>query len=157
MLIDRGELEDAHRLLERSGMVTRTADRDATFDDVVHARALLRAARGDLDAAREDLARLARRRARWNTYPTLVPAVLSKGLGPESRLTAVTVANGRGFWIDGRPHFLVFRDPSGEYRQDTLRLAGNTLVWEHAPDLLLRLEGAPTLDQALRIANSVGP
>ena len=77
VLIDRGELEDAHRLLERSGMVTRTADRDATFDDVVHARALLRAARGDLDAAREDLARLARRRARWNTYPTLVPAVLA--------------------------------------------------------------------------------
>ena len=86
---------------------------------------------------------------------TLVPAVLGKGLGPESRLTAVTVANGRGFWMDGRPHFLVFRDPSGEYRQDTLRLAGNTLLWEHAPDLLLRLEGVPTLDEALRVASSV--
>src|SRR5256885_1388123 len=60
----------------RSAVARRTADRDATFDDVVAARARLRTARGDLDGARADLARLARRRARWNTYPTQRPAIL---------------------------------------------------------------------------------
>ena len=76
VLIDRGELDDAERLLERSGMSARAADQDLAFDPVVHARARLRAARGDLAGARADLAGLVRRRARWNTYPTLVPAVL---------------------------------------------------------------------------------
>jgi RNA polymerase sigma factor (sigma-70 family) len=88
---------------------------------------------------------------------TLEPAVVGKGLGPESRLSPVTVDGGRGFWIDGRPHFVVFRDRSGEFREDTLRLAGNTLLWEHGADAVLRLEGVATLELALRIAGSVRP
>jgi DNA-binding CsgD family transcriptional regulator len=77
VLVDRGELDDAERLLERSGMAARPADQDLTFDPVVHARARLRAARGDVAGGRADLAGLVRRRARWNTYPTLVPALLA--------------------------------------------------------------------------------
>jgi DNA-binding CsgD family transcriptional regulator len=77
VLIDRGELEDAQGLLERSGMAGRPADHDLIFDPVVHARARLRAAGGDVAGGRADLAGLVRRRARWNTYPTLVPAVLA--------------------------------------------------------------------------------
>jgi DNA-binding CsgD family transcriptional regulator len=77
VLIERGHLDDAHRLLDQSGMASRGGERDATFDDVVHARARLAAERGDLAAARAGLAQLARRRARWNTYPTLVPAILA--------------------------------------------------------------------------------
>jgi hypothetical protein len=84
----------------------------------------------------------------------LEPAVISKGIGPSTRLTAVSVDGGRGFWLEGSPHFLVFRDTSGEYREDRLRLAGNTLVWEH-DEVLLRLEGLPSLADALRIAASV--
>jgi DNA-binding CsgD family transcriptional regulator len=76
VLIDRGELDDADRLLERSGMAERPADRDLTFDSVVHARARLRAARGDVSGGRADMASLERRRARWNTFPALVPALL---------------------------------------------------------------------------------
>ena len=34
-------------------------------------------------------------------------------------------------------------------------LAGNTLVWTNG-DMTLRLEGAPTLDEALRIARATG-
>jgi DNA-binding CsgD family transcriptional regulator len=76
VLIDRGELGDAQELLERSGMASRPADHDLLFDPVVHARARLRAARGDLAGGRADLAGLVRRGARWNTYSSLVPAVL---------------------------------------------------------------------------------
>jgi DNA-binding CsgD family transcriptional regulator len=77
VLIDCGELDDAERLLGRSGMAACAADEDIAFDPMVHARARLRAARGDLAGGRADLARLARRRARWNTDLTLVPAVLA--------------------------------------------------------------------------------
>jgi DNA-binding CsgD family transcriptional regulator len=76
VLFDRGQLGDAERLLKGSGMAERTADHRLTFDPVVHARARMRAARGDVDAARSDLVSLRRRHARWNTYPTLSPPVL---------------------------------------------------------------------------------
>jgi DNA-binding CsgD family transcriptional regulator len=76
VLIQRGKLDEAEQLLEGSGMADRPADHDLTFDPVVHARARLRAARGDLTGARADLASLGRRRARWNTYSALVPPVL---------------------------------------------------------------------------------
>jgi DNA-binding CsgD family transcriptional regulator len=76
LLVDRGQLDDAERLLAASGTADRAAGRDLTFDSVVHARARLRAARGDLAGARADLASLLRRGARWNTFPALVPPVL---------------------------------------------------------------------------------
>jgi len=83
VLIDRGEFDDADRLLEGSGLEARTVDQDLTFDPAIHARARLSAARGDLERARADLAALARRRARWNTYPTLVPpALIAPPLAP---------------------------------------------------------------------------
>jgi RNA polymerase sigma-70 factor (ECF subfamily) len=85
---------------------------------------------------------------------SLEPAVLGKGLGPASRLTAVPVEGGRGFWLEGSPHFVVFRDSRGDYREDSLRLVGNTLVWERDA-VLLRLEGLASLADALRIAASV--
>jgi DNA-binding CsgD family transcriptional regulator len=77
VLLERGELDDAEQVLERSGLAERGAGRDLTFHPMVHARARLRAARGDLDAARVDFSALERRRDRWNTYLPLVPAVLA--------------------------------------------------------------------------------
>jgi DNA-binding CsgD family transcriptional regulator len=76
VLIARGELADAQRLLADSGMAERDATGDTVFHPMVHARARLRAARGDVEGGRADLAVLARRRDRWNTYMPLVPAVL---------------------------------------------------------------------------------
>jgi hypothetical protein len=86
---------------------------------------------------------------------SLEPAVIEKGLAPESTATAVSVGGSRGFWLAGKPHYFVFRDPSGQYRQDLIRLAGNTLLWEAGAHALLRLEGAASLEQALRVASSV--
>ena len=41
----------------------------------------------------------------------------------------------------------------GAFQQQRLRLVGNVLVWNHA-GLLLRIEGARTLEEAQRLAAS---
>ena len=76
ILIDRGELDDAERLLERAGMTTHRAGEDLTFYPMHHARARLRAARGDVAGGRADLAAIDMA-ARWNTHAVFVPAVLA--------------------------------------------------------------------------------
>jgi DNA-binding CsgD family transcriptional regulator len=86
VLVDRGELDDADGYLARSGTAPREREDDLGFHRVVHARARLRAARGDLAGARADLELLAGVRARWNTYPTLVPpALIAPALAPADR------------------------------------------------------------------------
>ena len=76
VLIARGELEDAQRVLAESGFADRPADGDYTFHPMLHARGRLRAARGDVEGGRADFAMLARQRGRWNTYMPHVPAIL---------------------------------------------------------------------------------
>src|SRR5439155_23725068 len=58
--------------------------------------ARLAAASGDLDGARRDLDALARRRGRWNTFPTLVPALLvAPELVPAASMPAARERAGR--------------------------------------------------------------
>jgi DNA-binding CsgD family transcriptional regulator len=86
VLVDRGELDDAEGLLERTGMATRATDDYRAFDRVVYARIRLRAARDDWAAAAADASELRTRGrdARWNTYPSYVPAALtSPALAPD--------------------------------------------------------------------------
>jgi hypothetical protein len=77
-----------------------------------------------------------------------------KAVGPGTTIEEVTVNGGRGFWVAGAPHFFFYRDPAGGIQQETLRLAGNTLLWEQ-DGVTLRLEASVTKEQALRIAASV--
>jgi len=69
---------------------------------------------------------------------------------------AVRIRGHRGYWLAGAPHEQVYRRADGTAAPDTLRLAGNTLVWEDGP-LTVRLEGARTQRAALRIARSLTP
>jgi DNA-binding CsgD family transcriptional regulator len=93
VLVARGELDDAERLLERAGMADRPAGHDLTLYPVLHARARVRAARGDLAGARADVAELAGRSARWNTDLTVVPPVLlAPQLANEDRDAALSRA-----------------------------------------------------------------
>jgi hypothetical protein len=79
-----------------------------------------------------------------------------KAIGPGTNLQPVTVRGVRGWWIAGNPHDFAYQSPNGTIRIGTLRLAGNTLLWnEHA--LLVRIEGAVSLAQAQRTANSLRP
>ena len=81
-------------------------------------------------------------------------AFLSKMAGPGTQIAPVTVAGQPGFWLSGQPHEFLYRDANGVARQQTLRLAGNTLIWEHGT-LTLRLEAGVDEATALRIATSV--
>jgi len=81
---------------------------------------------------------------------------IGKAAGPATRIEPVRVGGRRGFWLSGAPHEVTFLDARGEPRSATLRLAGDTLLWE-AGGLLLRLEGAASKPAALRIAQSMGP
>ena len=59
-----------------------------------------------------------------------------------------------GYWISGRPHELVFVDPSGEPVFDSRRIVGDTLIW--AKDgITYRLETALDRDAAVELANSL--
>ncbi|HEX6061505.1 MAG TPA: hypothetical protein VF001_05500 [Candidatus Limnocylindria bacterium] len=79
-----------------------------------------------------------------------------KVIDPSTTVETVTINGQPGFWIQGTPHFFFYR-PAGNpaaVEQETLRLAGNTLIWTQG-GLLLRLEAQVNQATALRIAASV--
>jgi len=79
---------------------------------------------------------------------------VEKMLGAGTTAEQVRVAGGRGIWIEGEPHVVILRRPDGEIGEERLRLAENTLLWPSGR-LVLRIEGAPTLAVALRLARTV--
>ncbi|HYM52702.1 MAG TPA: hypothetical protein VEW45_04360 [Candidatus Dormibacteraeota bacterium] len=84
--------------------------------------------------------------------PDTFEKMLDSGVSVES-----TIVNGApGYWIEGGEHFYFYRDADGQRVEETLRLVGSALVWEQA-GLTLRIEGAPGLEDALRIAASLAP
>ena len=85
---------------------------------------------------------------------TLDRELVAKVLPPGSRLRGVVIGGRQGYWIAGDPHTVLYVDPFGEVRENTVRLAGNTLLWQRGR-LTLRLEGAADLRRALLIARSL--
>jgi hypothetical protein len=79
---------------------------------------------------------------------------VGKLLGPGARLERTTVAGQPARWIDGAPHVFYYRAPNGSVVDGTIRRAGNTLLWQRG-GRVLRLEGAFSRQQAVRIAMSV--
>jgi hypothetical protein len=76
-----------------------------------------------------------------------------KGVGPDTKIESLSVNGGRGLWLEGAPHLFFYHDPSGTIATETLRLAGNTLIWEQ-DGVTFRLEAQVSRDEALRIAAS---
>lgn len=68
-------------------------------------------------------------------------------------LERVTVRGAPGFWIGGA-HFVYYLDTRGQERRDTIRLAGNTLLWE-SKSVTFRIEGRISKQRALEIARSM--
>ena len=80
-------------------------------------------------------------------------SLIGKGVGPGSRIENVRVGDAPAIWIEGEAHFFFYRDASGNIVQETLRLAGNTLLWQR-DGTLLRLEAEVGRQRALEIAAS---
>jgi len=68
---------------------------------------------------------------------------------------SITVNGGHGYWIEGEPHVIQLIGPDGHPIEETIRLAGNVLLWEQG-ELTLRIESALSKEEAIRIAESVG-
>jgi hypothetical protein len=77
-----------------------------------------------------------------------------KMLGPRTEAEGADVDGRSGVWFSGDVHYFVYRDRRGTVREETARLAGNTLLWEYG-DLTVRLEGELSKSAALEIARSV--
>lgn len=77
-----------------------------------------------------------------------------KQIGPDTTVQPLTVGGRPGFWVSGRPHQLMYVEPDGSVQTDAIRLVGNVLAWT-AGGLTVRIEGAPDLATALRIAASM--
>jgi hypothetical protein len=80
--------------------------------------------------------------------------LLGKLLGPGSRAEQLTVNGVPGVWIEGAPHQFFYRQPNGQFIQDTLRLAGNVLIW-NSGDILIRVEADVPKEVALVVAASM--
>ena len=78
-----------------------------------------------------------------------------KMLGPGTTLQNVTVNGQAGYWISGSPHEFFFLDADGNLRNETMRLATNTLIFDDH-GTIVRIEGNLTYAQALQIAESLG-
>ena len=85
---------------------------------------------------------------------TLETQIMAKAIGPGTTLDAVPLGSGVGYYLAGQPHQFFFRDPAGNIQPETLRLAGNTLLWEEG-GLTYRLEAQVGLEEAVRIASSL--
>jgi hypothetical protein len=82
------------------------------------------------------------------------PDFMGKMVGPGNKLEQVTVNEAPGFWIEGKPHVLIYKDRHGQYVDDRLRLAANTLVWEKN-GVTYRIESVLSKGDALAIAQSM--
>ena len=66
----------------------------------------------------------------------------------------VTVSGEPGLFVDGPQHFVMFLDENGFVSDERTYLAGTVLLWNR-DELLLRLEGDLTEEEALELAESV--
>lgn len=80
--------------------------------------------------------------------------LFGKMVGPTATLEEVTVAGHRGYWIEGQPNVFFFLDANGNVRNETMRLAANTLILDDN-GTIVRIEGNLTKAQALDIAGSL--
>lgn len=84
----------------------------------------------------------------------LGPEYIGKLAGQATTVERLTIDGDRALWIEGAPHFLLYRASAGNVVEGTLRIAQNVLLLERAR-LLVRLEGAFDRERAVAIARSL--
>jgi hypothetical protein len=83
----------------------------------------------------------------------LNPGFMGKSLGPGTTLEETSVNGDPGWWIAGEPH-MIYVEVNGQGQEVTLRMAANTLIWEHA-GVTYRIESGLSKADAMRIAGSL--
>ncbi len=81
--------------------------------------------------------------------------IIEKSVGQGTNVVVVAVGEGQGHWIEGAPHTFGYLDARGEIVFETLRLAGNALLWE-ADGFAYRFESGLDLEAAIEVAESLG-
>ncbi len=66
----------------------------------------------------------------------------------------MSVDGHEGLWISGAPHTIAYLDPDGRYDTDSVRRAGNVLLWVGS-GVTYRIEGLDTLAQAMAQARAL--
>jgi len=79
---------------------------------------------------------------------------VGKSIPPGTTMAPVDIDGEQGVWLTGRPHYVYYFSRQGTVLRDTVRLAGNVLVWEH-DGLALRIEGRISEERAIEIARSM--
>jgi hypothetical protein len=74
--------------------------------------------------------------------------------GNGTNVEAVRVGGAEGFWLSGSPHEFFYVRPDGTVDTETIRLAGNTLLWSVA-GITYRFESALSKDGAIAAAESI--
>ena len=82
---------------------------------------------------------------------TMEERLAQKSIGPGTTVEVLTVNGGLGFWIEGNPHVIVYRDPHDQFVHESIRLVHNSLAWEQ-DGTVLRIEGQLSRSEALAIA-----
>jgi hypothetical protein len=80
--------------------------------------------------------------------------VLKKLAVGNTTIEPVQVNGQPGLWLEGGPHTLTYLGRDSFFRERTVLIHGNVLLWVR-DGITLRLEGALTRDQALAIARRV--
>lgn len=79
---------------------------------------------------------------------------IQKQLGPDTTIEQIVVNQQPAFWLSGSPHVFFYEPPSGDIRQETIRLAANVLLWER-DGKTIRIETALDRDATVRIAEAM--
>jgi len=80
----------------------------------------------------------------------LIPGFLTKEVGPSTTLEETRVNGDPGWWVAGAPHYVITRIGSTDYPVQ-LRMAANTLIWEHG-GVTYRIESGLSKADAFKLA-----
>ena len=82
--------------------------------------------------------------------------LVEKQLLPGTTIQHVNVQGAPAAWIAGDPHVFLYLDERGDAQHDTVRLAGNTLLWSRG-GTTYRFESALDRDAAVELAEALEP
>ncbi len=79
---------------------------------------------------------------------------VGKTIPPGAIVQPIQIAGEPGVWIAGHFHMMYYLDQHRALLRDTIRLAGNVLLWQHGA-VTVRLEGHLSEQRAISIAQSM--